>query len=80
MLDAFGVAIATVAGCQVLGMSDVHLAIAEDHVWLVLDSGEEMEVTWHGKCKVNTFVNFSVIELPKTNICILSRLCVRRRT
>lgn len=47
-LDAFGVALATIAGCQVLGFSDVHLAISEDHVWLVLDDGSTMEVTWHG--------------------------------
>jgi menin len=35
-LDCFGVAFAVVAGCQqVLGYNDVHLAISEDHVWVV---------------------------------------------
>lgn len=34
-LDCFGVAFGVVAGCQVLGYKDVHLAISEDHVWVV---------------------------------------------
>lgn len=50
-LDCFGVAFAVVAGCQVLGFGDVHLALSEDHAWVVF--GEEgkdtAEVTWHGK-------------------------------
>ncbi|XP_055595017.1 menin [Uranotaenia lowii] len=50
-LDCFGVAFAVVAGCQMLGYRDVHLAISEDHVWVVFGkTGEEtIEVTWHGK-------------------------------
>lgn len=50
-LDCFGVALATVAGCQVLGYSDVHLALSEDHAWVVFgeDGLETAEVTWHGK-------------------------------
>lgn len=50
-LDCFGVAFAVVAGCQMLGFRDVHLAISEDHVWVVFGkTGEEtIEVTWHGK-------------------------------
>lgn len=34
-LDCFGVAFAVVAACQVLGYSDVHLALSEDHAWVV---------------------------------------------
>lgn len=34
-LDCFGVAFAVVAGCQVLGYNDVHLALSEDHAWVV---------------------------------------------
>lgn len=34
-LDCFGVAFAVVAGCQVLGYDDVHLALSEDHAWVV---------------------------------------------
>ncbi|XP_014250261.1 menin [Cimex lectularius] len=49
-LDCFGVAFAVVAGCQALGYSDVHLALSEDHAWVVF--GEKLEntaeVTWHG--------------------------------
>lgn len=35
-LDCFGTAFAVVAGCQILGYKDVHLAISEDHVWVSL--------------------------------------------
>ncbi|KOX72153.1 Menin [Melipona quadrifasciata] len=50
-LDCFGVAFAVVAGCQVLGFKDVHLAMSEDHAWVVYgeDGTETAEVTWHGK-------------------------------
>ncbi|XP_067622751.1 menin isoform X2 [Eurosta solidaginis] len=50
-LDCFGVALAVVAGCQLLGYRDVHLAISEDHAWVVfgLKRTECIEVTWHGK-------------------------------
>lgn len=50
-LDCFGVAMAVVAGCQVLGFDDVHLALSEDHAWVVFgpDGQETAEVTWHGK-------------------------------
>ncbi|XP_064407881.1 menin isoform X2 [Latimeria chalumnae] len=50
-LDSSGVAFAVVAACQVLGLPDVHLALSEDHAWVVFGkNGEETaEVTWHGK-------------------------------
>ncbi|XP_065158193.1 menin [Atheta coriaria] len=50
-LDCFGVAFAVVAGCQALGYNDVHLALSEDHAWVVFgEKGTETaEVTWHGK-------------------------------
>lgn len=52
-------ALAVVAGCQVLGFDDVHLALSEDHAWVMFgpESKETAEVTWHGtfvlkeKCK-----------------------------
>lgn len=34
-LDSFGVALVTVAACQILNYRDVHLALSEDHVWIV---------------------------------------------
>ncbi len=50
-LDCFGVAFAVVAACQLLNVKKVHLALSEDHAWVVF--GEEgtftAEVTWHGK-------------------------------
>ncbi|KAM4536619.1 menin [Odontesthes bonariensis] len=50
-LDSSGVAFAVVAACQVLGLKDVHLALSEDHAWVIFgQNGEETaEVTWHGK-------------------------------
>lgn len=40
-----------VTGCQVLGFSDVHLALSEDHAWVVFGEfgNQTAEVTWHGK-------------------------------
>ena len=34
-VNCFGLALAVVAGCQVLGFHDVHLAMSEDHAWVV---------------------------------------------
>uniref|UniRef100_A0A672QH39 Menin n=1 Tax=Sinocyclocheilus grahami TaxID=75366 RepID=A0A672QH39_SINGR len=50
-LDSSGVAFAVVSACQVLGLKDVHLALSEDHAWVIFGKhGEETaEVTWHGK-------------------------------
>ncbi|KAJ6646258.1 Menin [Pseudolycoriella hygida] len=50
-LDCFGVALAVVAGCQCLGYIDVHLALSEDHAWVVFGKSglDTVEVTWHGK-------------------------------
>lgn len=50
-LDCFGVAFAVVAICQALGFNDVHLALSEDHAWVVFgeNAAETAEVTWHGK-------------------------------
>lgn len=54
-LDCFGVAFAVVAACQVLGFSDVHLALSEDHAWVVFgkDATETAEITWHGKISLH---------------------------
>jgi len=50
-LDCFGVAFAVVAACQMLAVSDVHLALSEDHAWVVFGKNGQQtaEVTWHGK-------------------------------
>ncbi|KAK9507999.1 hypothetical protein O3M35_007753 [Rhynocoris fuscipes] len=50
-LDCFGVAFAVVAACQVLGFNDVHLALSEDHAWVVFGEKAQYtaEITWHGK-------------------------------
>ncbi|CAG5125065.1 unnamed protein product [Candidula unifasciata] len=50
-LDCFGVAFGVVAAAQLLGLKDLHLALSEDHAWVVFgrDSTDTAEVTWHGK-------------------------------
>lgn len=50
-LDCFGVAFAVVAACQLLKVPHIHLALSEDHAWVVFgkDGTETAEVTWHGK-------------------------------
>lgn len=48
-LDCFGVAFAVTAGCQVLGKQDVHLALSEDHAWVVFgkDGTNTAEVRYY---------------------------------
>ena len=50
-MDCFGVAYAVVAACQLLGFDDVHLALSEDHAWVIFgeNGNESAEVTWHGR-------------------------------
>ncbi|XP_068227231.1 menin [Palaemon carinicauda] len=50
-LDSSGTTLAVVAACQALGYNDVHLALSEDHTWVVFgECGQHtVEVTWHGK-------------------------------
>lgn len=43
-LDSFGVALVTVAACQILNYKDVHLALSEDHVWIVFGKTGESSV------------------------------------
>ena len=40
-----------VAASQILGRDDIHLALSEDHAWVVFgeDGTDTAEVTWHGK-------------------------------
>lgn len=67
-LDCFGVAFAVVAGCQQLGYDDAHLAISEDHAWVIFGkTGEEtIEVTWHGKGEIFFFGRFFSLFLPSS--------------
>nr|XP_039270679.1 menin-like isoform X1 [Styela clava] len=50
-LDCFGLALMVVAACQILLYNDVHLALSEDHAWIVHGDNckEATEITWHGK-------------------------------
>ena len=49
-MDSSGTTLAVVAACQTLGYNDVHLALSEDHTWIVCGEHSEhtVEVTWHG--------------------------------
>lgn len=40
-LDSFGVALVTCCACQILNYKDVHLALSEDHVWIVFGKSGE---------------------------------------
>lgn len=42
-MDSFGLAYSTVAACQLLGYSDVHLALSEDHAWVEFGPPERRE-------------------------------------
>lgn len=46
------------AACQVLGYRDVHLALSEDHAWVVFGEGgsQTAEVTWHGNLILPIYV------------------------
>jgi hypothetical protein len=54
-LDCFGVAVATLAACQIMELNTVSLALSEDHAFLVFCPTNDMhtqctaELTWHGK-------------------------------
>ena len=69
-------ALATVAACQQLNRNDVHLALSEDHVWVVFgENGQETaEVTWHGRCSWigAAFIYFHVVFYPLVCMFILS--------
>ncbi|XP_053134241.1 menin isoform X2 [Hemicordylus capensis] len=46
-LDSSGVAFAVVGACQALGLLDVHLALSEDHAWVVFGKdGEQTAESW----------------------------------
>lgn len=71
-LDCFGVAFAVVAGCQQLGYDDAHLAISEDHAWVVFGkTGEEtIEVTWHGKGEILIYSENKTFSFGRLNISV----------
>lgn len=70
-LDCFGVAFAVVAGCQqVLGYNDVHLAISEDHVWVVFGkTGESSKIP----SSYSQLLDFPVIFKRKKNEIMLCK-------
>ncbi|KAK6181370.1 hypothetical protein SNE40_009236 [Patella caerulea] len=81
-LDCFGVAFAVVAAFQVLGYNDVHLALSEDHAWVVFgeNGSETAEVTWHGKGnedKRGQPVGLEVTEKSWLYLCGQAVICTR---
>lgn len=36
-LDCFGLAFAVIAGCQILNLENIYLALSEDHAWVMFD-------------------------------------------
>lgn len=44
-LDCFGLALAVIAGCQILNLEDIYLALSEDHAWVMFNlKPEELKV------------------------------------
>lgn len=61
-LDCFGVAFAVVAGCQLLGYNDAHLAMSEDHVWVVFGkNGDETIEVSHNNFPNGKQYSFKII-------------------
>lgn len=59
-LDSFGVALVTVAACQILNYKDVHLALSEDHVWIVFGkTGESSRSVIHTQFPLRNFPEIS---------------------
>ena len=54
-----------VAACQILGLNDVHLALSEDHAWVVFgeDGDHTAEVTWHGMAICTLLLNSLILPL-----------------
>lgn len=40
-LDCFGLAFAVIAGCQILNIKNIYLALSEDHAWVMFDQRPE---------------------------------------
>ena len=76
-MDSFGVALAVVAACQILGYKDVNLSISEDHAWVCFgENGKETaEVTWHGEFRRQLVLenHFNATDVAKF-VCIQVRV------
>lgn len=40
-LDCFGLAFAVIAGCQILNIKNIYLALSEDHAWVMFDQNPD---------------------------------------
>ena len=76
-LDCFGVAYAVVAACQLLELNEVHLALSEDHAWVVFgnDGEETAEVgpsNMLSKCHHSNFkhISITIMNMKAILICL----------
>ena len=74
-LDCFGVAYAVVAACQLLELNEVHLALSEDHAWVVFgnDGEETAEVgpsNMLSKCHHSNYIYITIMNMKAILICL----------
>lgn len=70
-LDCFGLAFAVIAGCQILNLKNIHLALSEDHAWVMFDlPPDELKST--GKDK--EISEYAANDLPIPT-CVLHGTC-----
>lgn len=60
-LDCFGLAFAVIAGCQILNLKNVYLALSEDHAWVMFNlQPEEYKALKEQECKEYTEKNLPI--------------------
>lgn len=59
-LDSFGVALVTIAACQLLKYNDIHLCISEDHTWICFGKAGESSKKMLLR-KIREFSSYGVI-------------------
>ena len=66
-LDSLGLAYATVAACQLLGYTDVHLALSEDHAWVEFGPPERRETA--DVSVMPALESSETVPFPTTSLC-----------
>lgn len=60
-LDCFGLAFAVIAGCQILNLKNVYLALSEDHAWVMFNlRADEHKALKERECKEYTEKNLPI--------------------
>lgn len=54
-LDCFGLAFAVIAGCQILNLKNIYLALSEDHAWVMFDQRPE-DIAGHKEKELRDYI------------------------